>query len=134
MLVIRDPEQANSIADPQLRALVQKTIANLSEDYPYDPDELGYFVIVQPGDSLGDINEQIGFDILANRWDGISFGQPGFTPAFELMEEHAGFFEMLFVIDDSGYGIQVFIHKHAGIPGKVARQQGGSPILEAKPA
>jgi len=52
MQVIRDPSSVSSIADPELRTLVQKTIAALSEDYPYDPDVLGYFVIVEPGDSI----------------------------------------------------------------------------------
>lgn len=62
MQVIRDPLEAASIADPELRTLVQKTIAALSEDYPYDPDVLGYFLIVQPGDGLAIIYAQIGFD------------------------------------------------------------------------
>ena len=115
MLVHRDPADATSIADPALRALVQKTVADLSEDYPYDPDELGYFVIVEPGDRLETINAQIGFDILANRWDGITFGQPGFSPSFELIDEHAGYYEVVFVMDDSGYGIEVFVPKAAGI-------------------
>ena len=62
MLIIRDSADADSIADPELRALVQKTIAALSEDYPYDPDVLGYFLTVEPSDSLATIDAQIGFD------------------------------------------------------------------------
>ena len=115
MQVIRDPLEAASIADPELRTLVQKTIAALSEDYPYDPDALGYFVIVQPGDSLATINAQIGFDILANRWTGIRYDQPGYTQSFEVLDEHAGYFEMVFVLSDDGYGIEVFIPKTEGI-------------------
>ncbi|MDD2882214.1 MAG: hypothetical protein PHQ58_17450 [Rhodoferax sp.] len=58
----------------------------LSEDCSYDPDVLGYFLIVQPGDSIAIINAQIGFDILANKWTGIRFDQPGYTPSFEVLE------------------------------------------------
>lgn len=115
MQVIRDPLEAANIADPELRTLVQKTIAALSEDYPYDPDELGYFLIVEPGDSLATINAQIGFDILANRWTGIRYDQPGYTQSFEVLDEHTHWFEMVFVLSDDGYGIEVFIPKTEGI-------------------
>jgi hypothetical protein len=114
MQIIRDP--ATAIADPELRQLVQKTIAALSEDYPYDPDVLGYFLIVEPGDTLALLNAQIGFDILANRWTGIRFDQPGYTQAFEILDEHANWFEMVFIISDDGYGIQVFIPKGVALP------------------
>ena len=103
MQIIRDPADTALIADPELCALVQKTIAALSEDYPYDPDVLGYFLIVQPGDSLAMLNAQIGFDILANKWTGIRFDQPGYNQSFEILDEHAGYYEMVFLIDDSGF-------------------------------
>jgi len=115
MQIIRDPADAASMADPELRTLVQKTIAALSEDYPYDPDVLGYFLIVEPGDSLASINAQIGFDILANKWTGIRYDQPGYTQAFEVLEEHAGYWEMVFIISDDGFGIEVFIPKTTDI-------------------
>lgn len=115
MQIIRDPLEATSIADPELRTLVQKTIAALSEDYPYDPDVLGYFVIVEPGDSLATINARIGFDILANRWTGLRYDQPGYTQSFEVLDEHAGYFEMVFVLSDDGFGIEVFIPKADGV-------------------
>jgi hypothetical protein len=113
MQIIRNP--ADAIADPELRHLIEKTIAALSPDGTYDSDVLGYFLIVQPGDSIATINAQIGFDILANKWTGIRFDQPGYTPLFEVLEEHTGYFELVFLIDDSGYGIEVFIPKTAGI-------------------
>lgn len=115
MQIIRDREASAIIADPALRALVEKTIAALSEDYPYDPDVLGYFLIVEPGDSLATISEQIGFDILANRWTGIRFGQPDYTPSFEFVELIDAIYDMLFIIDDSGYGIELLIPKTDGV-------------------
>lgn len=120
MLVIRDPAEAASVADPELRYLIQKTVLDLSEDYPYDPDELGYFLIVEPGDSLATINAQIGFDILANKWTGIRFDQPGYTQSFEILEEHAGYYEMVFVIGQDGWGIEVFVPKPASTAGSTA--------------
>lgn len=115
MLVIRDPAEADRVADPELRHLIQKTVRDLSEDYPYDPDELGYFLIVQPGDRLDTLSRQIGFHILVNRFSGIEFGHAGFTPSFELVDEHAGYYEMVFIISDDGYGVEVFIPKTEGV-------------------
>ena len=83
MLVIRDPADAASVADPELRHLIQKTVRDLSEDFP--TDDLGYFLIVQPGDSLDTLSGQIGFSIMVNRFSGIQFGHAGFTPSFELV-------------------------------------------------
>lgn len=129
MQVIRDPAETANIADPELRHLIQKTIAALSPDGPYNADELGYFLIVEPGDTLATINAKIGFDILANRWTGKRFDQPGYTPSFELVEEHAGYYEMVFVISDSGYGVEVFVPKPAsttGTQGSEADTQGNA--------
>lgn len=115
MKIIRDPADSASIADPELRHLIEKTVRDLSEDYPYDPDELGYFLIVQPGDSLDVLSAQIGFSIMVNRWTGIEYGQPDFTPSFELVQEHAGYYEILILLSDSGFGVEVFIPKTEGV-------------------
>ena len=76
---------------------------------------LGYFLIVEPGDSLQAINAQLGFNILTNRWTGIRFDQPGYTQSFEILDEHAGYYEMVFIISDDGFGIEVFIPKAEGV-------------------
>ena len=119
MQIIRDPAETSTIADPELRALVEKTIRDLSPDGPYDPDELGFFLIVEPGDSLDTINSEIGFNILANRWTGIRFDQPDYTQSFECLDEHAGYYEVVFIISDDGFGIEVFIPKAAGVPAEL---------------
>jgi hypothetical protein len=115
MQIIRDPADTATLADPVLRQLVEKTIRDLSEDYPYDPDELGYFLIVEPEDSLEMIDVQLGFSIMSNRHSGIRFGEPGFTPSFELVDEHAGYYEMVFILGDDGFGVEVFIPKTVGV-------------------
>ena len=115
MQIIRDPAETALITDPVLRHLIETTITALSEDYPYDPDVLGYFLIVEPGDTVAELDAQIGFSILANRWTGVRFDAPGYTQHFEVLEEHAGYFEMVFVTDDTGLGVEIFIGQIAGI-------------------
>ena len=101
---------SDAIANPELRHLITKTFREIN-----DPDVLGYCLIVEPGDSLEDLKQQMGFPILANRFSGIEFGQPDFVPSFEILVEHAHCYEMVFIISDDGYGIEVFIPKDTGI-------------------
>ena len=123
MQIIRDPADASTIANPELRHLIEKTIADLNLDGPYYPDVLGYFLIVEQGDSLATINAQIGFDILCNRWTGIRFDQPNYTQSFECLDEFAGYYEIVFIISDDGYGIEVFIPKTTDIADLLAMCQ-----------
>ena len=120
MQIIRSSADAAAITNMELRTRIEKTISDLSEDETYDPDVLGYFLVVESGDSLATINTQLGFDILANRFTGIRFDQPGYTQSFEVLDEHANWFEMVFILDDSGYGIEVFIPKAIDIPDLLA--------------
>lgn len=128
MQIIRDPAETANIADPELSHLIQKTIRDPSPDGPYDPEVLGYFLIVEPGDTLATINAKIGFDILVNRWTGKHFDQPGYTQSFEILEEHAGYYEMVFVISDSGYGVEVFVPKPASTKGTQDGNAGGNAV------
>ncbi len=94
-----------------MRSLIDQRIAMLSEDEPYDPAVNGYFIVIEAGDSLDALDAQLGFSILSNRFDGTLYGHPDFSPCFELLEEHASCYEMVFVLSDDGYGVEVFIPK-----------------------
>ena len=122
MQVIRDPISTAQISDPSIRRLVEQRIYDLGKE-PFDLAALGYFIVVEPGDSLDAIDAQLGFPILCNRWTGIRFDQPGFTPSFEFVESFGGCYDTVFIIDDSGYGIEVFIPKAIDIPDLLAMCQ-----------
>jgi hypothetical protein len=114
MQIIRDPADAANITDSAIRRLVEQRIDDLGME-PFDLAALGYFVIVEAGDSIDTIDAQLGFFILANRWTGVRFGQPGFDPSFEFVEEFSGCFELVYILDQSGFGIEVFVPKTPGI-------------------
>lgn len=120
MQIVRDPADVSSIGDPELRHLIEKTIRDISPDGPYDPAELGYFLIVEPGDSLDTISKQIGFDILCNRWTGIRYDQPGYTQSFECLNEFDSWYEVAFIISDDGFGVDVFVTKSIDVPELIA--------------
>ena len=122
MFVIRDLSSAAQISNPEIRHLVEQRITNLSTE-PYDPDDLGYFLVMEPSDSLEEINAQLGFSILCNRFSGIKFGDADFTPSFEFVEEYAGCYDMVFILSDDGYGVELFIPKSIDIPELLAMCQ-----------
>jgi hypothetical protein len=114
MQIIRDLPSTQQISDASIRKLVQQRIDELGGD-KFDAAVLGYFLIIEPGDSLDSINTQIGFNILANRFTGIRWDQPAFTPSFEFIEEFPACYELVFILDDSGYGVDIFISKGSGV-------------------
>jgi hypothetical protein len=114
MQIIRDLPSTQQIQDPVIRKLVQHRIDGLGGE-KFNTTELGYFLLIEPGDSLDTINTQVGFNILANRFTGIRYGQPGYTPSFEFIEEFSTCYELVIILDDSGYGIDIFISKGTGV-------------------
>ena len=117
MQIIRDLPSTLQIIDPAIRQLVQQRIEELGGD-KFDATELGFFLVIEPGDSLEAISAQVGFDILANRITGIRFGEPGFAPSFEFVEEIGNYcYDAVWVLDDSGFGIEALVPTEVdGIP------------------
>lgn len=114
MILIQDFADIGAVTDPDLRCLIQARLDELRQ-YEVPLASLAKFIIIQPGDTLADIDTCLGFPILSNRWTGIRYGQPGFTPCWEIIEEHPHCYELVFVISDDGYGIEVFIPKQPDI-------------------
>lgn len=116
MLILREISDAASVADTDLRALIVHRFETICEGEPYDADALGAFLVLQPGDGLEVLAKHLGFSVLTNRYDGTSFGDADFHPSFELIEEHACCFEMVFVLSDDGYGALVWVPKSIELP------------------
>ena len=115
MRTLRDLQAISALTEPALRALIEKSVKALSEFDDCELHELVTFIVVEPGDPLRLVDTQLGFPILSNRFDGSRFGDLNFTPSFDLLEEHAGYFEIVFVLRDDGYGVEVFIPKHPDV-------------------
>lgn len=114
VIVVRNLQVTNQISNPDIRKLVQQRINDLGGE-AFDADSLGYFLVVDAGDALQAISEQLGFDILCNRWTGICYDHPDFTPSFEFVQDMGYCYDMVFVLSDDGYGIELFIPKGEGI-------------------
>lgn len=116
MMLVRSVEEATAIDNPKIRSLVLQRIAVLSEDEPYDPRTMAHFAVLEDGDATSAISALLGFDILSNRVTGIRFDQPGFHCSFEMLEEHPTCFEILFILSEDGYGVDVFVPKGSELP------------------
>ena len=111
MIVLRDAAQLPSVTDRGIRALITQRIHELSLDYPWDANELGPFIVVEPGDQLAALDAELGFSLLTSRINGTHFGDPAFMPCHEILEEQARSYEVVVILDDSGYGFTVFVPK-----------------------
>jgi hypothetical protein len=114
MIVVKSLAESQQISNTAIRELVRERINDLGGN-AFDATELGYFLVVEGGDALEGINAQLGFDILCNRMTGVRFDQADFSPSFEFVEEFPSCYDMVFIISDDGFGVEVFVPKGEGI-------------------
>jgi hypothetical protein len=116
MLVLNDPALADQVADEHIRALVRQRFAELSVDAPYDPNAIGYFVLVEPGDDIAQVERDSDCPLFSSALDeDVQYGDPDYAPSCEFVEEHPNCYEVVFVFSDSAYGRIVFVPKASGI-------------------
>ena len=114
MHIVRNLQSTHQINNPAIRELVRQRINDLGGE-AFDSAELGYFLVVEGGDTLEALETQLGFSIVVNRITGIRWDQPGFTPSFEFIEDLGFCHDMVIVLSDDGYGVEIFIPKEKGI-------------------
>jgi len=113
-MIVRTLADTQKISDTAIRDLVIRRINDLGGE-AFDSTELGYFLVVEAADTIEAISATVGFNILQNRSTGIRFDATGFTPSFEFIEEFVSSYDMVFVLDDSGFGVELFVPREAGI-------------------
>lgn len=97
MLILRDPNSTSNISDPYIRALVQQRFDEVFADEPYDAEQHGYFIVVEPGDTVEQLDQECGLPILEY---------------FECVEDHHEFFEIICILNDDGFGISCYVPRH----------------------
>ena len=116
MIVLRDPVALDQIAESELRALLALRIAQL---FGGDADWPGCLLVVEAGDTVQQLEQEIGLPILHGLFDDLPFGHPDFAPCFEILEEHRNgntcIYEMVFISNDDGAATALFIADTEGI-------------------
>ncbi len=115
MIVLRDPVLASRIADPGLCSIIEQRFIDICAGEDYEPDLHGYMIVVEPGDSVSALEQESSCPILRNLYSHARFGETDFRPCFEVLEEHASCYELVFVPGDGDFGIVIFIPKQEGI-------------------
>ena len=110
MIVLRDPVALDQIAASQLRDLLALRIAQL---FGGDADWQGCLLVVEAGDTVLQLEQETGWPILHCLFDDLPFGDPDFTPCFEILEEHqheqCTIYEMVFISNDDGAATALFV-------------------------
>jgi hypothetical protein len=114
MQILRDEEDfacaLDSWPDQELVQLLQSRLAFYAE-YEEPLSVLFKLILVEPDDTLAGIDSEFGGAFLINHYSGRRYGDSGFKPAFEVLEEYPGFYAMLFCEGDGGFGIEVIVPK-----------------------
>ncbi len=108
MLILKSPSSFDSITDPDILKLVKLRHSQLGDEL------FGSVIIVEAGDTVEDIENEIGFCILTNLFDDVRYPDPDFMPSCEALEDHGNFYEMLILFSDGDEAIEIFIPK-AGV-------------------
>jgi len=111
MLTLTDPATTIVMTDDSLRELVANRFDEISGGEAFDPDIHGVLIVVEPGDTVTDLENVSGCPILTNTITDRRFGEDGFEPLFEYLGEHESCFELVFVSGDGDFGIVIFIPK-----------------------
>ena len=121
MLLLRNPEDTGQVEDAYIRALLDQRFQEITiEGYTYE--ELGLFVLVEPGDTASDIEQVSGAWITTGLFGDSRYGDPDFAPCFEFLERHVGHcFELVEIMNDAGYGVIVIVPEVAGIDDELMR-------------
>ena len=106
MLILKSPSSIDFITDPDILKLVKMRHDQLGDEM-FDSA-----IIIEAGDSISDIEQEIGFSILTNLFDDVRYPDPDYVPCFEVLEDHGTFYEMLFILSDADDAIEIFIPKH----------------------
>jgi len=112
---IRDSSQIDGLVDPFLRTLLASRLADLTQGEPYDPDLHGFVVVMQPGDSLAEVEAAIETPLLKDPVTGTEYGDPAFQPICEYVGRHPRWYELVIVPGDGDFGVTLMVPRNPDI-------------------
>jgi hypothetical protein len=77
--------------------------------------DLTHLLVVQQGDTVADLIEEVGFSLLLNPLDGARFGSADFHPWWDGLQRHDGWFELIVTVGNSGFAFVLFIQDAPGV-------------------
>jgi len=135
MIVLRDPKQLTSLAEPQNAAAsistvliitvladsLQQNFQALSEPDHYDSQEHGYLVIAEPNDTVAQLEKETGCPILTDWFQDSHYGDEDFAPAYEWLDEQLFCYVMGFTLNDNGFTVLLIVPKLSGVDSQLLK-------------
>lgn len=115
MIIFNAIETIEQFAQIELRQHILETISKITDGAPYDSSIYGEFALVEPGDSIAEIETETGCQLMHDLFNESRYGDAEFMPSFEWLVEHPGFYEAVFIFSDDGFGVDLLIPKASGI-------------------
>lgn len=110
------PTDAANLADAAMREVILRRFLELTTYDDFTFDELAEFWLVQAGETIAQVETVTGMPVSHGWCSAARYPDPDFVPAWEVLEAHASCFEMVFVTNDSGYGVVLWIPKEGADP------------------
>ena len=113
----RDMQRVLSgLIDPNLKAILLGRLALLYPEFSdWDLADLANFIVVEPGDSIEAIELELGISPFVNLVDGKRFPDTAFQPSWEFCIARKGYYDLTFVLSDSGLGIILLVPDRDGV-------------------
>lgn len=115
MLIIRTAEElACTIAapsGPEIASILRVHADRLAEFDNFELSDLALFAIIQPGDTLESVEDAL-------NWR-LTDGDGGFIQPPEIVSRHAGWYEVVFILSDDGYGLVLLLPIQGGTEPKL---------------
>lgn len=113
---LHTPADATRIADEAMRCVILQRFAELAGIEEYTFDELAEFWLVEKGDTVEALEAVTQVPIVRDWFSEARYPDPDFGPSWEVLEAHPTCFEMVFVTNDAGYGVVLWIPKESTDP------------------
>lgn len=121
MLLLRSPEDVERVEDAYMHALLAQRFRDIGV-IGYAFDELGMFIVAEPGDTVSDIEHTGGIWITTSLFGDAKYGEEDFSPSFEVLEAHSGHcFELVHILNDDGYCVIVIVPETKGMDTELIR-------------
>ena len=95
--------------DPDLKTILLERLELLAEFSEYDLSELISVLIIEPGDSMEAIEEQLGISPLQNIVDDVRYPDPAFVPSWEFCITRKGYTDFTFALCDAGLAVCLLV-------------------------
>ena len=100
------------VSNPKLKQLLADRVHDWAAT---DLLGLTHLLIVQPGDSEQAILDEVAFSPLVNTLNNSRFGSADFRPPFDWLQDHGGWFELIFTVGNSGFAFVLFVEDAEGV-------------------